>query len=123
MTWDHNAHERSSRLWHVTLTVAGEPVELMLVRSSLSRLREQRPFIDTVEYTAGGAELQFWDEGEAMLDVASLALRLWSEHRASAGLPAWEIVGLEVVEKSVRDGRSGVRAAGLQASGSMPFHL
>ncbi|MCW2754705.1 MAG: hypothetical protein JWQ32_2116 [Marmoricola sp.] len=95
----------------------------MLVRSALSRLREERPFIDTVEYTGSGAELQFWDEGDAMLDVASLALRLWSEHRVSAGLPDWEIVGLEVVEKSVRDGRSGTGTAHLHASTSMPFHL
>ncbi len=114
---------QGGRLWHVTLTVAGESVEPMLVRSALSRLREERPFIDTVEYTGTGAELQFWDEGEAMLDVASLALRLWSEHRASAGLPGWEIVGLEVVEKSVREGRSGAGAPRLQASTSMPFQL
>ena len=35
-----------------------------------------------------------------MLDVASLALRLWNEHRESAGLPRWEVVGLEVVERA-----------------------
>lgn len=50
------------------------------------------------------AELQFWDEGENMLDVASLALRLWAEHRSSANLPQWEVVGLEVVERSLREG-------------------
>jgi hypothetical protein len=111
------------RLWHVTLTVAGDSVEPMLVRSALSRLREERPFIDTVEYTGNGAQLQFWDEGEAALDVASLALRLWSEHRVSAGLPDWEIVGLEVVEKSVREGRSGAHTARPHASTSMPFQL
>ncbi|MCZ4497941.1 MAG: hypothetical protein JWQ74_494 [Marmoricola sp.] len=115
--------EQAVRLWHVTLTVAGDEVEPMMVRAALSRLREERPFIDTVEYTGTGAELRFWDEGDAMLDVASLALRLWAEHRASAGLPSWEIVGLEVVEKSVRDARSGVRHAGLQSSTSMPFQL
>ncbi|MFL6156319.1 MAG: hypothetical protein ACJ72D_09520 [Marmoricola sp.] len=115
--------EKSVRLWHVTLTVAGEPVEPMLVRASLSRLSEERPFIDTVEFTGTGAELRFWDEGDAMLDVASLALRLWDEHRASAGLPHWEIVGLEVVEKSVRDARGGARSAGRQGSVPMPFQL
>src|SRR5205085_7021602 len=36
----------NGRLWHVTLTVAGDPVEPMLVRAALSRLREERPFID-----------------------------------------------------------------------------
>jgi hypothetical protein len=117
------APEQDVRLWHVTLTVAGELVEPMLVRAALSRLREERPFIDTVEYTGAGAQLQFWDEGDAMLDVASLALRLWAEHRESAGLPHWEIVGLEVVEKSVRDARGGLRQAGPQTSVPMPFQL
>ncbi|MET3963283.1 hypothetical protein ABIE44_003217 [Marmoricola sp. OAE513] len=111
------------RLWHVTLTVAGEAVEPMLVRGALSRLREERPFIDTVEFTASSAELRYWDEGEAMLDVASLALRLWIEHRESAGLPSWEIVGLEVVEKSVRDARSGTAALGAQAAAPLHFQL
>jgi hypothetical protein len=115
--------EEDSRLWHVTLTVAGEPVEPMLLRGALSRLREERPFIDTVEFTQSSAELQFWDEGDAMLDVASLALRLWAEHRESAGLPAWETVGLEVVEKSVREARGGFRTTGLDSLSPQPFHL
>ena len=40
-----------------------------------------------------------------MLDVASLAMRLWNEHRESAKLPDWEVVGLEVVEKDLRERR------------------
>ena len=115
--------EQSGRLWHVTLTVAGDHVEPMLVRAALSRLRDERPFIDTVEYTSTGAALQFWDEGDAMLDVASLALRLWAEHRESAGLPCWEIVGLEVVEKSVRDSRFGSGSVGAHSGAPMHFHL
>ncbi len=101
--------ERIGRLWHVTVTVAGEPVELLLVRSAINRLRDERPFIESVRFTGTGAELKFWDEGESMIDVASLALRMWTEHRASAGLPPWEIVGLEIVEKSVREARSAPR--------------
>lgn len=115
--------DRAGRLWHVTLTVSGVAVEPMLVRGALSRLLEERPFIDAVEYTGTGASLQFWDEGAEMLDVASLALRLWPEHRASAGLPPWEIVGLEVVEKSVREGRSAVSAIGVESSASLSFQL
>jgi hypothetical protein len=115
--------EPNGRLWHVTLTLAGEPVEPMLVRAALSRLRDERPFIDTLEFTGSSAELKYWDEGDAMLDVASLALRLWAEHRESAGLPCWHIVGLEVVEKSIRENRTGARAAGVPAATSMPFHL
>lgn len=93
------------RHWHVTLTLAGEPVEPMLVRGALRRLGEERPFLDSVKTSAARAEIQFWDEGESMLDVASLAMRLWSEHRRSANLPAWEVVGLEIVEKEVHEGR------------------
>ena len=103
--------EAAGRLWHVTLTLAGEPVEPLMLRAALSRLREERPFIDSVEFTGSSACLDYWDEGPVMLDVASLALRLWSEHRESAGLPSWEIVGLEVVEKGVREARSGVHPA------------
>lgn len=111
------------RLWHVTITVAGDPVEPLLVRSALARLGEQRPFIDSVSFTGGSAELQFWDEGDSMLDVASLALRLWTEHRESAGLPLWEVVGLEVVEKSLRDRRGGGRPVGFHSPTSVQFRL
>lgn len=97
-----------ARHWHVTLTVGGAPVEPLMVRAALNRLSQERPFIDSMRATSTTAEIQFWDEGETMLDVASLAMRLWNEHRASANLPSWEVVGLEIVEKSVRNARSEV---------------
>ena len=75
----------------------------MLVRAALLRLSEERPFLESMRFSGERAEIQFWDEGESMLDVASLALRLWSEHRDSARLPRWEVVGLEVAEKSLRE--------------------
>jgi hypothetical protein len=115
--------EQDRRLWHVTLTVSGATVEPLLLRGALSRLREERPFIDTIEFTQSSAELQFWDEGTSMVDVASLALRLWAEHRESAGLPGWETVGLEVVEKSIQELRGGVRVEGLASSSGTPYHL
>ena len=90
------------RHWHVTVTMAGDAVEPLMVRAALQRLSHERPFLERVRFTRTGAEIQFWDEGESMLDVASLALRLWSEHRDSAQLPDWEVIGLEVVEKRVR---------------------
>ena len=93
------------RHWHVTLTLAGESVEPLIVRAAMQRLAEQHQFLDSVSSTGDSAEIQFWDQGETMLDVASLAMRMWNEHRDSANLPRWEVVGLEVVEKSVRDGR------------------
>jgi hypothetical protein len=103
--------DRPERHWHVTLTVSGAPVEPALVRAALLRLSEERPFLDSMRFATDAAELQFWDEGESMLDVASLALRLWDEHRDSAGLPRWEVVGLEVVEESVRRGGRPVTPA------------
>jgi hypothetical protein len=115
--------DQDRRLWHVTLTVAGASVEPLLLRRALSRLREERPFIDTIEFTPNSAELRFWDEGETMVDVASLALRLWAEHRDSAGLPGWETVGLEVVEKSVREARGATRSDGLASASPQSYQL
>ena len=75
------------------------------MRAAMQRLSEQHQFLDSVSSTSDSAEIQFWDEGENMLDVASLAMRVWNEHRESANLPPWEVVGLEVLEKTVRDAR------------------
>ncbi|MGZ4436782.1 MAG: hypothetical protein ACXVWU_09025 [Nocardioides sp.] len=89
------------RLWHVTVTVAGEEMEPLIVRSALRRLSEQRPFLHSLKFAAGRAEIQYWEEAESLLDASSLGLRVWNEHRESAGLPRWEVVGLEVLERAV----------------------
>lgn len=81
-----------------------------MARAAMQRLTEDRPFLDGVTTTGDSAEIQFWDQGENMLDVASLAMRLWAEHRDSANLPDWELVGLEIVEKRVRDRRAATGA-------------
>ena len=96
------------RHWHVTLTLSGDAVEPLIARAAMGRLSEERPFLDSVSSTGTTAEIQFWDEGETMLDVASLAMRLWNEHRDSANLPAWEVVGLEILEKRVRATRADI---------------
>lgn len=97
--------EDDVRLWHVTVTVAGAPMEPLIVRGALQRLNEQRPFLSSLRFGADRAEISYWDEGETLLDAASLGLRLWNEYRESANLPAWEVVGLEVVEQEVRTSR------------------
>jgi hypothetical protein len=89
------------RLWHVTLTVSGEPLEPVIVRSALGRLNHQRPFLHSLKYAGDRAEIQYWEEADTLLDASSLALRVWNEHRESAGLPRWEVVGLEVLERQV----------------------
>ncbi len=90
-----------SRLWHVSVTVAGEKVEPLIVRGALRRLNDQRPFLHSLKYSGGRAEIQYWEEAETLLDASSLALRVWTEHGESAGLPRWEVVGLEVLERQV----------------------
>jgi len=94
-----------ARLWHVTLTVAGDLVEPRIVRNALSRLRDQRAFLHSLRYAGQRAEIQYWDEADSLLDASSLALRVWNEYRDSAGLPRWEVVGLEVLERSVFQSR------------------
>jgi len=94
------------RHWHVRLTLSGAPVEPLILRGAVHRLNQQRPFLDSISSTGESAEIQFWDEGASMLDVASLAMRLWNEHRHSANLPNWEIIGLEIIGKELHDSRS-----------------
>ncbi len=74
----------------------------------MQRLGEEHQFLDSVSSTGDSVEIQFWDEGESMLDVASLAMRLWNEHRVSANLPDWEVIGLEIVEKDLREQRGAL---------------
>lgn len=93
------------RMWHVTLTLAGESIEPLMVRNALGRLAQERPFLHSMKYASDHAEIQYWEEGETMLDAASLGLRLWNEHRETANLPRWEVVGLEVIERPVFQGR------------------
>jgi hypothetical protein len=94
-----------TRLWHVTLSVSGQPMEDALVTRALQRLSEQRPIVHGLRCSADQAEIQFWEEGETLLDAASLALRVWDEYRDTAGLPRWEVVGLEVVERDIHASR------------------
>lgn len=93
------------RLWHVTVTVGGDPHPLGDTHAALSRLQAERPFLDSLRYDEHRAELSYWDEGANMVDAASLALRLWTEHRESAKLPPWSVVGLEVLEREVYQAR------------------
>ena len=105
-----------TRLWHVTLTVAGDELEPLIVRNALRRLSEQRPFLHSLKYAGGRAELQYWEEAHDLLGASSLALRVWNEHRESAGLPRWEVVGLEVLERQV------FLARGVDPTGMVDLH-
>ncbi|WP_416237257.1 MULTISPECIES: hypothetical protein [Streptomyces] len=89
-----------NRLWHVTLSVSGPEAPLGEVRRGLEQLAHDHPFLLTSRYANDHAEIRYWEEARDLRDAAAVALRLWGEHRASARLPPWEIVGLEVIDRA-----------------------
>ena len=89
-----------SRLWHVTLSVSGPRTPLAEVRRGLEQLAHDHPFLLTSRYATDHAEIRYWEEARDLHDAAAMALRLWGEHRSSAGLPPWETVGLEVIDRT-----------------------
>ncbi len=115
--------EDAARLWHVTVTVAGAEHDSETVRQAMLRLSEERPFLHALRYGPAHAEIRYWEEAPDMLDAASLALRVWSEHRDTAGLPHWEVVGLEVLERDAFQRRTSERspAIGLHRPTPQPF--
>ncbi len=64
-----------------------------------SGCRHEHPFLLNGRYAADRAEVSYWEEAADVADAAILALRLWETHRATAGLPEWDVVGLEVVDQ------------------------
>lgn len=106
-------------LWHVTLTVAGEPRPVEDVLAALERLGAERPFLMSGFYAESRAELRYWDEASECEDACAMALRLWPDHRASAGLPPWRVVGLEVLERGQHRRRAGAVVA--PTGGWRPF--
>ncbi|MFE2427145.1 hypothetical protein ACFXJ5_10375 [Streptomyces sp. NPDC059373] len=87
------------RLWHVTLSVSGAEAPLSEVRRALEQLAHDHPFLLTSRYAGDHAEIRYWEEARDLHDAAAIALRLWGEHRSTANLPPWEIVGLEVIDR------------------------
>ncbi|MFC4609684.1 hypothetical protein [Streptomyces maoxianensis] len=88
-----------SKLWHITLSVSGAEASLKEVRRGLEQLAHDHPFLLTSRYANDHAEIRYWEEARDLHDAAAVALRLWGEHRSSAQLPPWEIVGLEVIDR------------------------
>ncbi|MFI5804608.1 hypothetical protein [Streptomyces sp. NPDC051561] len=88
-----------SRLWYITLSVSGAEAPLPEVRRGLEQLAHDHPFLLTSRYAGDHAEIRYWEEARDLHDAAAVALRLWGEHRSTAQLPAWEIVGLEVIDR------------------------
>jgi len=87
------------RLWHVVLSVAGRATPLAELKRGLEQLaHDHTPFM-TARYAADHGEIRYWEQAEDLQDAAAMALRLWGEHKATAKLPPWEVVGLEVVDR------------------------
>ncbi len=87
-------------LWHVTVLVTGDPAPIRQLGRALRALCDLDPGNLGVRYRADAAELQFWDEGPDIAQVAVAAALLWQSSRAAAGLPDWSLVGLEVHDRN-----------------------
>lgn len=112
-----------SKLWHVMLTVGGEPIDSTLVKAALERLSSEQPFLLSGRYSNRRVEVRYWEEASDCADAAAMALRLWGEHRHTAGLPAWQVLGVEVVERELFQSRGGDSVVPLvaPAGGWRPF--
>ena len=107
--------------WHVTLTVAGEPVVEPEIRDGLERLSHEHPFLLSGRYCVDRAEVRYWEEGPDAEAVTALALRLWVDHQASSGLPAWSVVGVEVVDRDTFHRRGRAPLTPVSLVGVAPF--
>ena len=109
----------AARLWHVTLTLAGDELPGDEVLAALERLAAERPFFLSGRYAPGRAELRYWEEAPDCSDACAMALRMWFDHRESASLPAWHVVALEVIARDEHQRRDGAALAA--AGGWHPF--
>lgn len=93
--------DEQQALFHVTLTVGGTAMEPALVEAACQRLSEEQPFLLSGRYAADCAEVRYWEEAQDCSMATELALQMWDNHRASAGLPPWEVLALEVVAREL----------------------
>ncbi len=106
-------------MWHVTVTVGGAPTDPEQLRAALERLAAERPFLLSGRYDAEHVEVRYWEEAADCADAAAMALRLWPDHKGSAGLPSWQVLALEVVSREVYQRRE--HAAVVPAGAWRPF--
>lgn len=110
-------------LWHVTITLHGQPQQQDRLARSLKRLADAHGFDLAARYSEDTVELRYWDEGHDCRVVVGHALDLWDEHRPEARLPSWPVVGIEVLDRSSFHRRwpPGTAAAELFAPGVQPL--
>jgi hypothetical protein len=85
-------------LWHITVTMSGPATAADRLRWGLRQLCARDPANLAARFRLDAAELQYWDEGDDPVAVARSAARLWREGRGEAGLPDWDVVGLDVCD-------------------------
>ncbi len=107
--------------WHVTLTVAGEVVSEGEIRVALEHLSHDHPFLLSGRYSADRAEVRYWEEAPDAQSVVALALGLWAEHRERCGLPDWQVVGVEVVDRDMFHRRGRMPSVPMSLVGVAPF--
>jgi hypothetical protein len=107
--------------WHVTLTLAGSPVDQCDIRVGLERLSHDHPFLLSGRYDVDRAEVRYWEEGPDAASVVRLALELWDEHRETSGLPDWQVVGVEVLDRETFRRRGRVSLPPVSLVGVSPF--
>lgn len=100
----------TQRMWHVTVTVSGQPEPAQQVREALERLNIEHPFLLEARYSGERAEIRYWEEAEDMDTAARAASSMWSDNRATAHLPSWEVVGLQVLDRATYLLREPLRA-------------
>lgn len=86
-------------MWHVTVTLHGQPQEPGELARQLSQLALAHGIGLSARYQPDMVELRYWDEGHDCGRVAGNALGLWDSHREDLGLPSWAVVGLEVLDR------------------------
>lgn len=127
---DQETGPGTRRMWHVVITTAGPALPADDVRGALARLSDSHQFLLSARYASDRAEVRYWDESDHVRDIAARAFSVWTDYGEIAGLPPWEVVGLEVIERDAfharLGGRPGRRAGdpdfpGLEAGGVHPF--
>jgi hypothetical protein len=117
-------HPLQGKLWHITVTVAGDPVPDSEIRSGLERLAHDHPFLLSGRYAPDRAEIRYWEEACSAQAASDLALAVWTQHQESAGLPAWQVVGVEVIDRETFHRRAAGSVPGrslISAGGVSPL--
>jgi hypothetical protein len=87
------------------LILTGEQTDTDELVSALTRLSEASPFLGSIRYASDRVVISYWDEAETAEDAAAMALRVWPDNRR-CGLPEWNVVGLEVLERELSSQRN-----------------